>query len=161
MGSLATLSMNVSRAFGGGARAGWAAIRTLGQSAERAVETIVQQCLRPKSFKTNVRIPDSKRRLDGLAQLENGLLAIETKSSLPKLGSQALRRLKEQLLAAQKSGQNTVVVSTQHFTKTEMREVLRYLAQGGVNTSDLKLINGLVHFAAWIGQTYGVVCLGL
>jgi hypothetical protein len=96
-----------------------------------------------------------------LVELEKSLLAIETKSSLPKLGSQALRRLKEQLLAAQKSGHNTVVVSTQHFTKMEMREVLRYLGQGGVNTSDLKLINGLVHFAAWIGQTYGVVCLGL
>jgi RHS repeat-associated protein len=163
MGSIAQLSSNVGRAFATGARGGWQAIRALGQAAEKAVENIVKQCLRPKpgKYRTDVRIKGSKRRLDGLVDLEQGLLSIETKASLPKLGSKALQRLKEQLLAAQKAGHNPVVVSTTHFTKEQMREVLKYLGKSGVNTSDLKLINGLVHFAAWIGETYGVVCLGL
>ena len=35
------------------------------------------------------------------------------------------------------------------------------LSAGGADTSGVKLFHGLIHFAAWIGQTYGVVCLGL
>jgi RHS repeat-associated protein len=161
MGEIATAIRSVATAFGQGARAGWGAVRTLGNLAERKVAEIVTQCLRPTGPARIFRIPGSRRSLDGIVDLADGVFRWETKASLPAVGSQALRRLREQILAYQRSGVGdrlNIVIGTK-FTREEMREVLKYFAAGGVNTSGVKLFNGLVHFAAWLGETYMVLCL--
>lgn len=85
----------------------------------------------------------------------------EVKNKLPTVGSKALDRLKDQLLAAQAAGIKPYLVTNQHFTRQELKAVLKYLKGSGMNTgaSGLGVINGLVAFASWIGRTYGVVCL--
>jgi hypothetical protein len=99
--------------------------------------------------------------LDGIAELAEGAFHWETKSSLPRAGSTALRRLREQILAFQRTsdGARLHLVIGNRFTREEMRFVLRYFERGGVDTSAVKMFNGLVHFAAWIGETYYTLCL--
>jgi hypothetical protein len=160
MGQIASASRAVAVQFGNGARAGWAAIRHLGTVAENKVKQIVTQCLKPKEF-LKPRIKDSRRRLDGIADLGDGLFKWETKANIPKIGSAAIKRLKEQILAYQRSGANEKfhLVIGNKFSKDEMKGLLKYLGKEGVDTGGVKIFNGLVHFSAWIGEAYSVLCL--
>jgi hypothetical protein len=161
MAEINKVSSSIGSKFAMSTRSGWAAIREVGSLAERQVKRIVEECLKPKSFQKKLGISGSQKKLDGIAELAASLFKWETKSSLPGKGSAALYRLRDQILAYQKSGSTEKyhLVIADKFTKKEMQGLLKYFRSEGVDVSGVKIFNGLVHFAAWVGQTHATLCL--
>jgi len=140
-------------------RAGGRLMSKIGKQAEREVKKIVEECIRPKSLRANPRIKGSRRQLDLLAEAEDVFLNIEVKNKFPRYGSSALRRLKEQLLDAQKSGMKVQVVGGEKVSNKILDDSIEYLKRGGVDMAGVDVFNGLISFARWGAEVYFEECI--
>jgi len=157
------IARNTTRAaynFSKGARrAGGRLMNQIGKKAEDAVERIVKECIKPKKLKKHKKIKGSNRQLDLIASAENAVLNIEVKSKIPKYGSSALRRLKEQLLASQKAGNKVKVVGADKISNKTLEDTIGYLQRAGVDMKGVDIYNGLISFAQWSSEVYFEECL--
>ncbi|WP_221798977.1 hypothetical protein [Oceanobacter mangrovi] len=95
-----------------------------------------------------------------MAKGEDVLLTIETKSKIPSYGSKALRRLKDQLLAAQKgNATNVKVVGVDKISNNRLEKSLGYLERAGVDLSAIDFFNGALEFARWSAEVYFEECI--
>jgi RHS repeat-associated protein len=165
MNEIASATRAVAIQFGrGNARLAGRLMNELGKTAEQWVNRIVKQCLRPKKNPTPGSIAGSKKQIDLIIDIERDVLNLEAKSRIPAYGSAALRRLRDQLLAAQQAGKKVIVVGADKVSNERLRTTIEYLKRAGVKTSGptgVEFVNGLVSFALWISEVYGEECLGL
>ena len=143
----------------GQARAAGKLMNSIGRSTEKKVKQIVEECIKPKKLKSKPRIDGSRRQLDLLAEAEDVVLNIEVKNKIPSYGSAALRRLRDQLLDAQKAGSKVTLVGGNKISNNTLEKSLGYLERAGVNLGGVDVFNGMISFAKWSAEVYYEECL--
>ncbi|WP_137940441.1 RHS repeat-associated core domain-containing protein, partial [Chitinivorax sp. B] len=156
--ALAISNARIRSEFKKGARAGWRAAQEAGRLAETKVKQIVQQCLKMNRFLPG-RIGKTRKSFDAVFEFEADIYRVEAKNKLPPVGSAALRRLGNQLEAAQNAGQLPHAIAFgQTFTRQRLAEVRKYFDKRGIETASIDFIGGFATFAGWLEEVYDVTC---
>ena len=136
-------------------------LQQMGKKAELLVRRIVKECIKPNEIIRNPSIHHSRRQLDLLLEAQNAFFAIEVKTKIPSYGSKAIKRLRDQLLAAQNNaGIDTIkLVGVEKISNESLSRVVDYLKRAGVNTNDLQIFSGAIAFAQWANEVYFEDCL--
>jgi hypothetical protein len=143
-------------------RGGWRELKKIGDTGEKIVKQIIEECIKPKTLSKGAALGGgSRRRLDFDLFDEAGdlIYKVESKSKLPNVGSEAMRRLKNQLLDAQRAGhKNIAVVGGDRVSEAHLKKFIEYLKKENVDVSQLDIFNGFVDFARWGATFYAEEC---
>ena len=143
---------------------GFGSLKNMGRTAEKMVDRIVQECIKPKAsdFKRGeVLVKGNKRKLDFelYDEAADVFHHLEVKSKLPASGSEALRRLKNQLLDAQAANKTNVkVIGGDVVSEAHLKKTINYLSKSGVDVSAVQFFNSFVEFARWGAEMYAEEC---
>ncbi len=129
---------------------GWRFLQQMGNTGEKILEQIIRECIKPKAsyLRRGKAIGGgSRRRIDFELLNDAGeiIANFEAKSKFPHTGSQALKRLSEQLLDMQKAGRKNVkVISGERISDKHLKNTIDYLSGRGVDVSSLYVFNGFL-----------------
>lgn len=139
--------------FNTSASAGGAALRMVGVATQRAVNSILVRLVGQAGVRQNIRLvgPNGGRIIDFWVQVQQRVLALEVKYSVPKLGSSAMARLVAQMEAATSqvvAAEYRVVLFTwQAPTAAQQAALLQAL---GTNAGNVQVLGGALNLVQYV-----------